>query len=110
MFGLTCSPFLLNSTTRHHLTKYIDLGEIKHVIERLILNLYVDDSTTSFNKLSDAIAFDRVPNSALGDANFNLRKWISNSFEFNKYFQSKNNEDMELAELNNYRNVLSLQW
>ena len=110
MFGLTCSPFLLNSTTRHHLTKYIDLGEIKHVIERLILNLYVDDSTTLFNKLSDAIAFDRVPNSALGDANFNLRKWISNSSEFNKYFQSKNNEDMELAELNNYRNVLSLQW
>ena len=35
-FGLTCSLFLINATVRHHLTKYIDLEEIKHVIEFLI--------------------------------------------------------------------------
>ena len=99
MFGLTCSPFLLNSTTRHHLTKYIDLGEIKHVIERLILNLYVDDSTTLLDELSNAIEFYRIAKSTLGDANFDLRKWISNNFEFNKYVQPKNNDDMDLAEL-----------
>ena len=110
MFGLTCCPFLLNATVRHHLTKYIDLEEIKHVIERLILNLYVDDSTTSFDKLSDAIEFYRVAKSTLGDANFDLRKWISNNFEFNKYVQSKNNDVMDMADLNDYRKVLGLQW
>ena len=85
VFGLTCSPFLLSTTVRHHLTKYIDLEETKHVIERLILNLYVDDSTTSFDELSDAIEFYRVAKSTLGDANFDLRKWISNNFEFNTF-------------------------
>ena len=106
VFELTCSPFLLNATVRHHLTKYIDLEEIKHVIERLILNLYVDDSSTSFDELSDAIEFCRVAKSTLGDPNFDLRKWISNNFEFIKYAQSKNNDDMDLAELNDYRNRL----
>ena len=85
----------VNATVRHHLTKYVDLEEIKHVLERLILNLYIDHSTTSFDQLSD-----------LDDANFDLQKWISNNFEFNKYVQSKNNYDMALAELNDYRKVL----
>ena len=81
-----------------------------NIIERLILNLYVDDSTTSFDELSNAIKFYRVAKWILGDANFDLRKWISNNFEFNKYVQSKNNDDMDLAGLNNYRKVLGLQW
>ena len=110
MFGLTCSPLLLNATVRYHLTKYIDLEEIKHDIKRLILNLYVHDSTTSFDELSDAIEFYSVAKSTLDDANFDLRKWIPNNFEFNKCVQSKNNDDMDLAELNDYRKVLGLQW
>ena len=32
VFGLTCSQFFLNATVCHHLTKYIDLEEIKHVL------------------------------------------------------------------------------
>ena len=110
MFGLTCSLFLLSATVRHHLTKYIDLEKIKHVIERLILNFYVDDSSTSFDKLSDSIEFYCVAKSNLGDANFDLCKWISNNFEFNKYVQSKNNDVMDMADLNDYRKVLGLQW
>ena len=105
VFGLTCSPLLLNATVRHHLTKYINLEEIKHVIERLILNLYVGDS----DELSDAIEFYRVSKSTLGDAKFDHRKWISNNFKFNHYVQSKNNDDMDLAELNDCRKVLGLQ-
>ena len=101
---------LLNATVCHHLTKYNDLEEIKYVIERLILNLYVDNSKTSFDELSDAIEFYRVGKSTLGHANFDLRKWISNKFEFDKYIQSKNVGDIELAKLNDYQKVLGLQW
>ena len=60
-FRLTCSLFCLNSTVRHYLTKYINLEEIKHVIERLILNLH--DSTTSFEELSNAVEFYYVSKS-----------------------------------------------
>ena len=74
----------------------------------MILNLHVNDSTTSFDKLSDAIEFYRVAKSTLGGANFDLRKWISNNFEFNKYLQSKNNNDMDLAKLSDYRKALGL--
>ena len=104
VFGLTCSRFLHNATIRHHL-KYINLEKIKHVIEKLILNLYLDDSTTSFNKFSDAIKFHRIAKSTLGDANFDFRKWISNNFEFNKYVKSKINYDMDLAESQKYKNT-----
>ena len=37
-------------------------------------------------------------------------KRTSNDFEFNKCVQSKNNDDMEFAELNDFRKGLSLQW
>ena len=70
---------------------------------------YVVDSTT-FHKLSSATEFYRVAKSALGDANFDLRKWISNNFELNKYVHSKNNDNMDLTELNNYQKALGLQW
>ena len=85
VFGLPCSLFSLNATIRYHLTKYINLEKIRHVIERLVLNLYVGDSTTSFDKIPDAIEFYRVAKSTLGDVNFSLRKWILNNVEFNKY-------------------------
>ena len=69
---------------------------------------YVVDSAT-FHKLSSATEFYRVAKSTLGDANFDLRKWISNNFELNKYVHSKNNGNMDLTELNNYQKALGLQ-
>ena len=110
MFELTCSSFLFKANVRHHLTKFIDLEEFEHFIERLILNLCVGDSTTSVDQLSDAIEFYRVAKLTLGDANFDLRKWISNNFEFHKHVHIKNNGDMELAKLDDHRKVLGLQW
>ena len=75
LFGRICSLFLLNV-----LTKYISLKDIKHAIERLNLNSYVNNSTTSLDELSDAIEFYQFAKSTLGDANFDLRKYqiISN--------------------------------
>ena len=44
VFGVTSSPFLLNSTTRHHLEKYVESE--KDVVERLRDDLYVDDQVS----------------------------------------------------------------
>ena len=57
VFGLTLSPFLINPTIKHRLKKYLHLTEFKEIIQKLILNLYVDDSTNTFNRVEDAIQF-----------------------------------------------------
>ena len=57
VFGVSSSPFLLNATLRHHMSKYAlcDPEFVKKFLEAL----YVDDLST-------------------GEAGFNMRKWSSN--------------------------------
>ena len=43
LFGLTCSPFLLNGTIKSNLLKYTQFADIKKFVEKLLHNLYVDD-------------------------------------------------------------------
>ena len=40
-FGVSCSPFLLNATLRHHLEKY--RASDPELVDTLILSTYVDD-------------------------------------------------------------------
>ena len=55
LFGLTCSPFLLNGTVKSHLLKYIQFTAIKEFVGKLLHNIYVDDSVNSFDKLNDCL-------------------------------------------------------
>ena len=48
LFGLTCSPFLLDGTIKSHLPKYTQLTDIKKFVEKLFHSRYVDDSVNSF--------------------------------------------------------------
>ena len=79
VLGLTSSSFLLNVALIHHLEKYLHLTEFKESIQKLILNLYVNDSTNTFNRVENAIQFYEKSKIALADACFNLRKWATNS-------------------------------
>ena len=38
IFGLTCSPFLLNGTVRVHLEKYLPLRDYTEIVHQLLLN------------------------------------------------------------------------
>ena len=51
LFGLTCSPFLLNGTVKSDFLKYIQFTDIKEFVEKLLHKLYVDDSVNSVDKL-----------------------------------------------------------
>ena len=73
LFGLTCRPFLLNGTIKSDLLKYTQFTDIKKFIEKLLHNLYVDDSVNRFDKLNDCIKFYKVPKPCLTDAGFDLR-------------------------------------
>ena len=78
MFGLTCSPFLLNATIRAHVEKH--LGEnTKKLLLQFLRDLYVDDTATSFNNLTKVAKFYHLTKNILAIGEFNLRKWETNN-------------------------------
>ena len=80
LFGLTCSPFILNGTLREHFKKYID--EAEQLVLSLMNSLFVDDiigGDTDGN--SAKTKFDKLVQ-ILKDANFELHKFVSNDASF----------------------------
>ena len=75
---MTCSSFLLNGTVRVHLEKYLPLRDYTEIVRQLLLNLYVDDTSNSFNSTEQSFNFYKISKTCLLDANFQLRKWATN--------------------------------
>ena len=73
--------------------KYLHLAEFTEIIQKLILNLYVDDFTNTFNRVEDAIQFYKKSKIALADASFNLRKWATNSKKIQNFIDNQFEED-----------------
>ena len=123
VFGLTSSPFFLNGTIKIHVSK-CSVPHYTDVVKKLLLNLYVDDSTNSFDTIETAIEFYEESKSCLKEANFELRKWATNSFEMKKFIDSSDNNSrskMDISESETYvenlfgsssvyRKVLRLNW
>ena len=122
VFGLNCSSFLLNATIKLNLSKYILAENFVRIIEKLLLNLYVDDLNNSFNTLNDAIQFYEISKECSDDGNFYLHKWAMNSKELNKFInkhtgsvtQTTINDEIyvqtELGTSNKYHKVLEINW
>ena len=73
MFGLTCSPFLLNATIQVHVEK--KLGEnTEKLLVQFLRDLYVEDTATSFNNLTKIVKFYHLTKNILAIGGFNLRK------------------------------------
>ena len=85
VFGLTCSPFLLNAAVKLHLEKVLSIDSFKKFIEKLLLNLHVDDFNNSFDNIKDVIKFYEVSKKYLTDANFILHKWATNCEELRDF-------------------------
>ena len=66
LFGLIGSPFLLKGTVKSHLLTYVQFKDFKKFVEKLLLNLYVDHSVDSFDKLNDCLKFYKLSKSCLG--------------------------------------------
>ena len=118
LFGLTCSPFLLNGTVKCHLQKYLQNENIVKFIERLLRNLYVDDSINSFDEKADCIEFYNVAKSTLADAGFELHKWKSNDINLQQYLSAAKANilpdnvliDNSSDDVDNYTKVLGINW
>ena len=111
VFGLTSSPFLLDGTIKIHVSKYLPVPHYTNIVKKLLLNLYVDDSTNSFDTIETAIEFYEKSKSCLKEANFELRKWATNSFEMKRFIDSiENNSPSKMDISSVYRKVLGLNW
>ena len=54
VFSLTCSPSLLNGTISAHLQQFNGSVNLKEFICKFLRDLYVDDSSSSFDDIEDA--------------------------------------------------------
>ena len=115
LFGLTCSPFILNGTINAHLEKFSDYANLKDFIYKFIRDLYVDDVSSSFDNIDNAYSFYKNASSILALAQFNLRKWDTNDNELkNRIKLHSNLENVDkIPDVNDdvkIRKVLGVSW
>ena len=79
LFGLNCSPFLLNGTLRHHLMKFI--SEHKDLIAKILRSLYVDDFTGGCDTVDDAKKLYELFVRVLREGGFPVHKFVTNNAE-----------------------------
>ena len=112
VFGLTSSPYLLNVTLQHHLSNYLSMADISFYIEKLMRDLYVDDSTNSFDEVHECQRFFEISKACLAAAYFNLRKWATNNSDLRNVINNASHTDEKQgkSEHENIRKVLGLNW
>ena len=101
VFGLNCSPFLLNGTLRHHLMKNSE--SYKDEIEKILRCLYVDDFTGGSNTPKEAHALYQLLKRVLMDGGFPIHKFLTNNPELLKLVTEDQN-------LKTVKKVLGLLW
>ncbi|KFM63037.1 hypothetical protein X975_02648, partial [Stegodyphus mimosarum] len=101
-FGVTCSPFILACTIKHHIDKYKN-SNFK-TFEMLNSNLYVDDLFSGATTVEEALNLSNEAVKILAEGGFNLRKFETNSLELKqKWLEEK------LISLNNDTPCTSLK-
>ena len=86
VFGVSCSPFLLNATLQHHLDKYI--ASHPETVSKLTASLYVDDVISGAKDEEEAFQLYLESKMVLQEGGFNLRKFVTNA----KSLQQRTNE------------------
>ncbi|GBL57200.1 hypothetical protein AVEN_158502-1, partial [Araneus ventricosus] len=103
-FGVTCSPFILAATIKHHIKKFKGNSE---VYEMLGSSVYVDDLFYGGDSLEKAHQLSTDAVNVFREAGMNLRKFQTNSKEFKKIW-IENNVTSETE--NDNRKILGLIW
>ena len=105
-FGLVSSPFILNATVRHHMSKYVK--EDANFVETVMNSLYCDDFVGSFNNEHETYLLYKKLRARFSQGAFNMRKWTSNSKDLlNKINE---NEGIKQKENRPESKVLGLLW
>ena len=97
VFGLKPSPFLLNGTVKHHVSKY-ELEDPQFVVQ-FLASIYVDDLISGNGTVPEAFQFYLKAKEQLLKAGFNLRKFLSNSPELIKLINEREGTVIEQGSL-----------
>ena len=92
VFGVTCSPFLLQGTLKHHIEKYQDV--YPDIRKKLTNSLYADDVNSGGYTLEESYELHKVSKQMMQDGSFNLHKWQSNSAELHAMIQATENSPL----------------
>ena len=104
VIGLTCSPFLLNSTIKHHLETYEMM--FPEITDILADDLYVDDLTTGVDSVTKGKELYETSKTIMKDGGFNLRKWMTNNHDLREYI-----DEIEKSNRNETNpKVLGIEW
>jgi hypothetical protein len=82
VFGLVCSPFILNVVLRNHLTKY-ETSDRQFVFD-VLKSLYVDDYASGGESVSERFDLYQKLKKCFKDGGFNMRKWTTNNSDLNE--------------------------
>ena len=95
VFGLNASPFLLNATLRHHISKFKD--EDPEFVRRMIESFYVDDLVTGEDNTAKAFTLYEKSKNRLASGGFKLRKWMTNDKALKDLIEQDENRKPENA-------------
>ena len=101
LFGACSSPFLLQATIQHHLSRYD--GDMSN----LHRNLYVDNLHGSTDTQEELVDFYRQARKCYGAAGFELREWVTNSPALEELIET---DSLGPKENSNMVNILGITW
>ena len=84
VFGVTSSPFFLNGTIRHHLSKYLSWDQ--QFVEKLLEDLHVYDVGSGTKTIEQRKEFYKKAKLILSEAGFDLRKWVTRDSKLHFFF------------------------
>ena len=107
IFGLNCSPFLLNGTIRQHVEKFS--LEYPELVSQIIRSLYVDDFSGGANDVHDGYDLYKGFVDVLEKGGFTAHKFVTNNDELRHLVEgtSESNSSMDKSNLSK---VLGLSW
>ena len=108
---------MLNATIENHVSKYAVLDT--EFVKKVRKKFYVDDLNTSVNSVKEGVELVKKIKVRFSEAQFNVRKFRSNSKELRTYFETLENvnivnntvyKEVVDSKINNEQKILGILW
>ena len=91
VFVLTASPFLLNATSRYHISKNANAVDDLEFVRKLLGSLHVDDYVGGRSSSKDVAALYGKTGERMLEGGFKLRKWHTNDASVRSKIETTSN-------------------